>query len=92
MLHQEARVGHDAPAFGVGSHATRPGVGTDADGLYLAGDWVRMPFPSALMERAAGSAILAANAILERYGVGPHQVWSVAPRGLLAREGRSRRP
>jgi isorenieratene synthase len=38
------------------------------------------------MERAAGSAILAANAILDRYGVGPHQVWSVAPRGLLARE------
>jgi hypothetical protein len=37
------------------------------------------------MERAAGSAILAVNAILDRYAVDPHQVWSVAPRGLLAR-------
>jgi isorenieratene synthase len=86
ILHVEERVGQDAPAFNVGSDAGRPGVVTDADGLYLAGDWIRMPFPSALMERAAGSAILAANAILDRYGVGPHQVWSVAPRGLLARE------
>ena len=85
ILHVEERVGQDAPAFNVGSDAGRPGVVTDADGLYLAGDWVRMPFPSALMERAAASAILAVNAILERYGVGPNQVWSVAPRGLLAR-------
>jgi isorenieratene synthase len=85
LLHAEQRVGQDAPAFNVGSDAGRPGVVSDADGLYLAGDWVRMPFPSALMERAAGSAILAVNAILDRYGVDPHQVWSVAPRGLLAR-------
>ncbi|MFI7542071.1 FAD-dependent oxidoreductase [Actinoplanes sp. NPDC049599] len=85
ILHVEERVGHDAPAFSVGSDAARPQVVTDADGLYLAGDWVRVPFPSALMERAAGSAILAVNAILERHGAGPHQVWSVAPRGLLAR-------
>jgi isorenieratene synthase len=89
ILHVEERVGEDAPAFDVGSDAGRPGVVTDADGLYLAGDWVRMPFPSALMERAAASATLAVNAILERHGVGPHQVWSVAPRGLLAR---GRRP
>jgi isorenieratene synthase len=94
VLHVEERVGHDAPAFTVGSDAGRPGVVTDADGLYLAGDWVRMPFPSALMERAAASATLAVNAILQRYGVSPQQVWSVAPRGLLARGRRpsDRRP
>jgi isorenieratene synthase len=88
LLHVEDRVGHDAPAFAVGSDAARPGVVTDADGLYLAGDWVRTPFPSALMERAAASATLAVNAILQRHGASPQQVWSVAPRGLLARDRR----
>ncbi len=87
ILHAEERLGHDAPAFNLGSDATRPGVVTDADGLYLAGDWVRMPFPSALMERAAASAVLAVNAVLRRHGVGPAPVYSVAPRGLLARNG-----
>jgi isorenieratene synthase len=84
ILDVDERVGHDAPAFGLGSDATRPGVRTDAAGLYFAGDWVRMPFPAALMERAAASAILAANAVFERHGVSPEPVHSVAPRGLLA--------
>jgi isorenieratene synthase len=87
VIDRDARVGRDAPAFGLGSDATRPGVRTDAAGLYLAGDWVRMPFPSALMERSASSAILAVNAVSERYGVRSEPVWSVPPRGLLA--GRS---
>ena len=77
-------MGRDAPAFGLDSDATRPGVETDAPGLYLAGDWVRMPFPAALMERAAGSALLAVNAILNRHGASPEPVLSVVPRGLLA--------
>jgi carotenoid phi-ring synthase / carotenoid chi-ring synthase len=84
ILDVDERVGRNAPAFSLGSDATRPGVETDAAGLYLAGDWVRMPFPAALMERAAASAVLAVNAILERHGVGPEPVLSVAPRGLLA--------
>jgi hypothetical protein len=53
-------------------------------GLYLAGGWVRMPFPAALMERAAASAVLAVNAVLEENGAGPEPVLSVVPRGLLA--------
>ncbi|MBB2946615.1 isorenieratene synthase [Actinoplanes lutulentus] len=80
----DTRIGYDAPAFDVGSDATRPGVITDADGLFLAGDWVRMSFPCALMERSAASAALAANAILNRHGVRPVQVYSIPPRGLLA--------
>jgi isorenieratene synthase len=83
-LDTDSRVGHDAPAFDVGSDATRPGVATDADGLFLAGDWVRMPFPCALMERSAASAAVAVNAILRRHGTRPVQVYSVPPRGLLA--------
>ncbi|WP_305788086.1 FAD-dependent oxidoreductase [Symbioplanes lichenis] len=83
-IETDHRIGYDAPAFDVGSNATRPGVVTGAEGLYLAGDWVRMPFPCALMERSAASAALAVNAILDRHGVRPVQVYSVPPRGLLA--------
>jgi isorenieratene synthase len=63
-------------------------VETDAAGLHLAGDWVRMPFPAALMERAAASAVLAVNAVLREYGATPEPVFSVAPRGLLAPRAR----
>lgn len=44
-----------------------PAVVTWAPGLYLAGDWVRRPFPTALMERAA-SGVFAANQVLDRAG------------------------
>ncbi|GID32896.1 FAD-dependent oxidoreductase [Paractinoplanes brasiliensis] len=81
----DTRVGADAPSFAVGSDATRPGVLTGTDGLLLAGDWVRMPFPSALMERSAASAAMAANVILRKHGVRPVQVFSVPARGLLHR-------
>jgi len=64
-------------------------VRTDADGVYLAGDWVKVPFPSALMERAAASAIVAVNAILDGYGVRAFPLLSVAPRGLLAPRSRT---
>ncbi|GIJ28148.1 dehydrogenase [Micromonospora qiuiae] len=80
-----ARVEAKAPAFAVGSHARRPGVRTDADGLYLAGDGIRTDFPSALMERAAATGILAANHILRSAGAATEPLRSVRPRGLLAR-------
>ncbi|WP_250036531.1 FAD-dependent oxidoreductase [Paractinoplanes maris] len=80
----DSRIGYDAPAFDLGSDATRPSVTTEAEGLFLAGDWVRMPFPCALMERSAASAATAANAVLHRHGVRPVQVFSVPTRGLLA--------
>ena len=84
ILDVEERVGDDAPAFAPGSDTGRPGVRTDANGVYLAGDWVKVPFPSALMERAAASAIVAVNAILDGHGVRAFPLLSVAPRGLLA--------
>jgi isorenieratene synthase len=86
-IDSDTRIGYDAPAFDVGSDATRPGVTTDAEGFFLAGDWVRMPFPCALMERSAASAAMAANAILRRHGVRPVQVYSIPQRGLLAGRG-----
>ncbi|PZF87382.1 FAD-dependent oxidoreductase [Micromonospora deserti] len=79
------RVEAKAPAFTPGSHAGRPGVRTDADGLYLAGDGVRTDFPSALMERAAATGIIAANHILRAEGGAAEPVHSVRPLGLLAR-------
>ena len=54
------------------------------EGLTLAGDFVRLPIPSALMERAAASGFLAANHILARYGVRSEPLHSIPPRGLLA--------
>ncbi|MFI6130998.1 FAD-dependent oxidoreductase [Micromonospora sp. NPDC051141] len=83
-----ARVEAQAPAFTPGSHAGRPGVRTDAEGLYLAGDGIRTEFPSALMERSAATGIIAANHILRAEGAAAEPVRSIRPRGLLA--GRSR--
>ncbi|MEU6022215.1 FAD-dependent oxidoreductase [Micromonospora sp. NPDC047134] len=80
-----ARVEAKAPAFAPGSHARRPGVRTDAPGLYLAGDGIHTDFPSALMERAAATGILAANHILRAAGAATEPLRSVRPRGLLAR-------
>jgi isorenieratene synthase len=79
------QVGTDAAGFPVGGRASTPGVRTAVPGLTLAGDWVATPFPSALMERAAATGIGAANAILAARGYRTEPVWSVPPRGILAR-------
>jgi isorenieratene synthase len=51
----------------------------------LAGDHVHTPFPSALMERAASTGILAANHLLNQWGAAEEPLHSVVPRGVLAR-------
>jgi isorenieratene synthase len=75
----------DCPSFAPGSYAARPGVTTPFPRLALAGDFVKMPFPTALMERAAAAGMLAASHILSGYDVRPEPLWSVPPRGMLAR-------
>jgi isorenieratene synthase len=85
VLHREARVGQDAPGFPPASDGSRPGVRTGDPTLLLAGDWVRLPFASALMERAATTGVLAANDVLTRAGARAEPVSTVRPRGLLAR-------
>jgi carotenoid phi-ring synthase / carotenoid chi-ring synthase len=85
ILHRETRVGHDAPGFPPGSDASRPGVRTDDPTLLLAGDWVRLPWASALMERAATTGLLAAGDVLTRVGARAEPVTTIRPRGLLAR-------
>lgn len=80
-----ARVEANAPAFAPGSHRDRPTVRTDADGLFLAGDGIRMDVPGALLERAATTGIAAANEILVHQAVRSEPIWSTPVRGLLAR-------
>lgn len=74
----------DCPAFPPGSADARPRVETPEPGLLLAGDFAHTPFPTALMERAAASGMLAANALLRRWGAAEEPLWSVPPRGPLA--------
>ena len=75
----------DCPAFAPGSHADRPDVTTPHEGITLAGDFVRLPIPSALMERAVASGFLAANHLLAPLGVRPEPILSIPRRGLLGR-------
>ncbi|GAA4814284.1 FAD-dependent oxidoreductase [Actinomycetospora chlora] len=79
----------NAPGFDPGYHLVRPGVLTDARGLRLAGDWVACDVPSALMERAAVTAVTAANDVLREEGAAPEPMRSIPPRGILARRPRA---
>ncbi|MFF5447257.1 FAD-dependent oxidoreductase [Streptomyces sp. NPDC012888] len=71
----------DCPLFPVGGYADRPAVRTGDPGLVVAGDVVRSGLPVALMERAATTGFLAANALLERWGVRGQTLWTVPDRG-----------
>jgi isorenieratene synthase len=80
--HHEWRA--DCPLFPVGGWPGRPAVATPDPRVVLAGDAVRTPFPTALMERAATTGFLAANALLARWGVAGETLWSVPTRGRSA--------
>ncbi|MGP4112619.1 FAD-dependent oxidoreductase [Streptomyces sp. 4N509B] len=71
----------DCPLFPVGGYADRPTVDTPTPSLVVAGDAVRTGLPVALMERAATSGFLAANALLRRWGLRGHPLWTVPVRG-----------
>ncbi len=83
-LHEHFRVDRDCPAFPPGGQVRRPGVVTPAAGMALAGDYVRLPFPTALMERATASGFMASNHLLSAWEVLPEPIWSVPLRGPLA--------
>ncbi|MEU1013980.1 FAD-dependent oxidoreductase [Streptomyces sp. NPDC005890] len=74
----------DCPLFPVGGHRDRPTVRTPVPGLVVAGDAVRTDLPVALMERAATSGFLAANTLLERWGLRGHPLWTVPDGGRSA--------
>jgi isorenieratene synthase len=84
IVHSYFYVRRDFPGFHVGKHATRPSWETELDNLFLAGDWVLLPFPAMLMEAACSAGLLAANAICRREGVREYPVWTVPQRGFMA--------
>ncbi|MFF8905356.1 FAD-dependent oxidoreductase [Streptomyces olivaceoviridis] len=74
----------DCPLFPVGGYGHRPTVRTPDPHLVVAGDLVRTGLPVALMERAATAGFLAANALLERWGVRGVTLWTVPRHGRNA--------
>ena len=75
----------DCTLIGPSRWDDRPGVRTPSPRLMIAGDWVRCDYPVALMERAATTGFLAANALLEGWGAAGHDLWTVPMQGLLGR-------
>lgn len=84
VVGREVLVRDDCTVIGPTGWDERPGVRTPSPALVLAGDWVACDLPVALMERAATTGFLAANALLERWGVQGQEVWSAPMSGLLA--------
>ena len=83
VVHESFFVERDCPAFPPGGYQLRPGVETPEPDVALAGDFVQLEFPSALMERATASGFLAASVLLRPHGVRPEPLGSVSPRGPL---------
>ena len=85
ILDERLEIRDDCPAFQPGSWERRPTVATPTPGLALAGDLVKVPFPTALMERAVSTGFLAANQVLDRWGLAPEPVWSIPTTGVLTK-------
>lgn len=83
LLHRELVNQQNFSGYPPNSYAQRPETSTNVSNLLFAGDWVKMPFPSGLMERAVSSGLLAANEILYREGLQRRSLFSVNPEGLL---------
>jgi carotenoid phi-ring synthase / carotenoid chi-ring synthase len=83
MLHRELVNQKNFSGYPPGSYAERPETCCDVPNLLFAGDWVKMPFPCGLMERAVSSGLLAANAILHQEGLQRRSLFTVNPEGVL---------
>jgi isorenieratene synthase len=84
VVHEHLYVRDDFSAFHVGMAAHRPTVEAPVRGLYLAGDWVKLPYPAMLMEAACMAGLCAANAILRAAGLREEAIFAVPAKGLLA--------
>ncbi|GAA1426463.1 FAD-dependent oxidoreductase [Microlunatus lacustris] len=91
VVAQEWMVSEDCPLASTAPWQLRPDVATRDPRVVLAGDGVRCDYPVALMERAATTGWLAANALLAREGVAGHDVWTVPLRSRHPVAGRVRR-
>lgn len=84
IRYEHLQVRRDFTAFHMGMHRDRPSYQTGIPGLYLAGDWVKLPYPAMLMEAACMSGLLCANAIFQREGLREEPVFGVSRKGLFA--------
>ena len=84
VRYEYLQVRDDFTAFHANLYNDRATFRTGIDGLFLAGDWVKIPVPAMLMEAAASSAIYAANEILNAEHLQEEPVYSVPLRGILA--------
>lgn len=84
IRHEYFQLKDDFPCFGKNKFSQRPSVKTDIEGLYLAGDWVRMNNTSMLMEAAYTSGALAANEILSKEKLQENPLFAVPNKGILA--------
>lgn len=71
----------DCALFPPGGYRDRCAVTTPDPTLVVAGDHVRVDLPVALMEGAATTGLSAANALLSRWGLPGHTLWTVPRRG-----------
>jgi carotenoid phi-ring synthase / carotenoid chi-ring synthase len=83
ILHRELVNQKNFSGYPPNSYADRPETRSNISNLIFAGDWVKMPFPCGLMERAVSSGLLAANEILQQEGLQRREILSVNPEGLL---------
>lgn len=81
------QVRRDFPAFAPGQRAHRPAPVLPIEGLLMAGDWVRLPYPMTHMEAAFTSGLVCANAIFDSLGLRPEPIFTVSPRGLFPPKG-----
>jgi len=84
LLHRQLVNQKNFAGFPPGSFRDRPATATPVPNLLFAGDWVKMPFPCGLMERAVSSGFLAANEILQREGAQRRVLYTVQPKGILS--------
>jgi len=84
ILHRELVNQKNFSGFPPGSYPNRPETTTAVSNLLFAGDWVKMPFPCGLMERAVSSGLLAANSICEQEGLQRRPLLTVNPAGVLS--------
>lgn len=84
VIYEHLQVRDDFTAFHTDLFKNRPGVKTNINNLFLAGDWVKLDCPAMLMEAANTSALYAANNIFSKEGVRQESIYSVPLKGIFA--------
>jgi isorenieratene synthase len=83
LLHRELVNQKNFSGYPPNSYQDRPMTQTTMSNLLFAGDWVKMPFPCGLMERAVSSGLLAANGICHQESLQRRDLLTVMPEGVL---------